>query len=163
MRDMPASPQQASTLDTLTDEFITASRALLGLAVRSINAAPVEVTLPQHRLLVLLAADGAQPVGALADRLGVNASNASRLCDRLQRLDLISRRRSPTDGRSVEVALTRAGRALLDTVSAHRRAEVGRTLAGVSAAEGRAIVVALRAFNHAADEASDADWAVTQW
>ncbi|WP_344341640.1 hypothetical protein, partial [Streptomyces rhizosphaericus] len=63
-------------LDEVVDEFITAGRALVALAVRSINAAPVEVTLVQHRVLVLLASRGEQSVNALADELGVNASNA---------------------------------------------------------------------------------------
>src|SRR3954471_24051863 len=86
--------QASAARADMADAFITVSRALVGIAVRSVNAAPVEVTLTQHRLLVLLATGGDQTVKALAEQLQVNASNASRLCDRLQKLDLVARDRS---------------------------------------------------------------------
>ena len=75
----------AKDREELVEELLTASRALVGIAIRSIAAAPVEVTVAQHRLLVLLAAHGPQSVGEIAEHLGVNPSNASRHGDRLQR------------------------------------------------------------------------------
>jgi DNA-binding MarR family transcriptional regulator len=146
--------------EEVADAFITVSRALLGIAVRSINAAPVEVTLAQHRLLVLLATGGDQTVGALAEQLGVNASNASRLCDRLQRLGLVMRDRSSSDGRSVDVSLTAAGRELLETVRAHRRHAVERVLAQMSDGNVKAAIEALTAFGEAAHEIGEAEWTV---
>src|SRR3954471_8032566 len=92
--------------DQLVEGFVTASRALVGIAVRSIEAAAVPVTVPQHRVLVLLAAQGPMAVGDIAELAGVNQSNASRLCDRLQRLGLVSRQRASDDGRAVQVSLT---------------------------------------------------------
>lgn len=145
-------------LDEVVDEFITAGRALVALAVRSINAAPVEVTLVQHRVLVLLASRGEQSVNALADELGVNASNASRVCDRLQRLELVSRRRSSTDARSVKISITTEGGVVLAAVRSHRRTEVRAILETMSAADARGAVSALRAFNGAAHEVADEDW-----
>jgi DNA-binding MarR family transcriptional regulator len=145
-------------VDTLTDGFLTAARALVAVAVRSLGASPVEVTLPQHRVLVLLASRGEQSVGALAEQLGVNASNASRLCDRLQRTGLVARRRSPRDARSVEVALTDAGVEVLRVVGEHRRDEVRRVLTAMDTADARTVVDALRRFNAAAHELADGDW-----
>jgi DNA-binding MarR family transcriptional regulator len=110
-------------LDELAETFVTASRALVGIAIRSIQAAPVPVTVPQHRVLVLLAANGPQAVGTLAQALGVNPSNATRVCDRLQRLHLVERSRSTSDGRAVHVTITPAGRQLVDAVSELRRSE----------------------------------------
>ncbi|MGI8523875.1 MAG: MarR family winged helix-turn-helix transcriptional regulator, partial [Nocardioides sp.] len=107
---------------------MTASRALVGLAVRSLNASSVELTLQQHRMLVILAAQGDQLVGSLADQMGVNASNASRLCDRLQKLELVARTRSTEDGRAVQVTLTDQGERALDAVSAMRRTEINHIL-----------------------------------
>jgi DNA-binding MarR family transcriptional regulator len=152
--------QTASTpaRDELADAFITVSRALVGIAVRSVNAAPVEVTLVQHRLLVLLATGGDQTVGTLAEQLDVNASNASRLCDRLQRLGLVARDRSSRDGRAVDVSLTPAGRALLETVRTHRRDEVERVLSHLSQADVDAAIRALTAFGEAAHEIGEAQW-----
>ena len=144
--------------DEVADAFIVASRALVGLAIRSINAAPVELTLPQHRLLVLLATGGQSSIGVLAEQLGVDQSNASRLCDRLEKLGLIARERSTRDRRSVEVSLTAPGQDLLDTVHAHRRREVKAILADMSTRQVEATVRALKAFSAAAHESADSDW-----
>jgi DNA-binding MarR family transcriptional regulator len=152
-------PASVPARGEMADAFITVSRALVGIAVRSINAAPVEVTLVQHRLLVLLATGGDQTVGTLAEQLEVNASNASRLCDRLQRLGLVARDRSARDGRAVDVSLTPAGRALLETVRTHRRREVERVLGHMAQTDVDATVKALTAFGEAAHETGEAQWA----
>jgi DNA-binding MarR family transcriptional regulator len=153
---------QPEAVDTAAaDAFLTASRALVGIAVRSVNAAPVEVTLPQHRLLVLLATHGDQTVKELAEQLDVNASNASRLCDRLQRLGLLARDRSSVDGRAVVVSLTPSGRELLEAVRAHRREEVARVLGEMSPDEVEASIDALAAFSAAAHERGEAEWGRT--
>lgn len=144
--------------DDLADAFITVSRALVGIAVRSINAAPVEVTLIQHRLLVLLATGGDQTVGTLAEQLEVNASNASRLCDRLQKLDLVTRDRSSSDGRAVDVSLTASGRKLLETVRAHRRHEIRRILSHLPRHDVEVTIEALTAFGDAAHEVGETQW-----
>ena len=140
------------------DAFITAGRALVGMAVRSIAAAPIEITLPQHRALVLLATRGSQTVSALAEPLGVNPSNASRLCDRLERLGLVVRRRSDSDGRSVVISLTDAGRSLLKTVNDHRRDEVAKVLAQMRDDDVEAAIHSLEAFARAAHELAKDDW-----
>lgn len=156
---MPAEHhEQDPSLDAVVDEFLTASRALVALAVRSVNAAPVEVTLMQHRVLVLLSSRGEQTVSELAEELGVNASNASRVCDRLQRLALVARQRSTTDARSVRISVTDDGRAVLRAVHARRRAEVRAVLATIPAEQARGAVAALRTFNDAAHEVAEGDW-----
>ena len=110
--------------EKLVEELLTTSRALVGIAIRSINAAPVDVTVAQHRLLVLLASHGPQSVSEIAGYLGVNPSNASRHGDRLQRLGLVQRSRSAEDGRVVPITLTTTGRQLLDSVTRRRREEL---------------------------------------
>jgi DNA-binding MarR family transcriptional regulator len=144
--------------DELADAFVTASRVLLGLAVQSLEAAPVEVTPTQHRVLVLLAAHGEQAVGDIAAELGVNPSNATRHCDRLQRLGLVQRGRSPEDGRVVRVALTVEGRRVVDAVTARRRRDVRRVLDAMGDDDRDAVLAALRAFSAAAHELEDRDW-----
>lgn len=150
-------------LDELAAAFVTASRALVAVAIRSIEAAPVEVTVPQHRALVLLAAHGPQAVGQIAHQLGVNPSNATRLCDRLQRLDLVERTPSPADGRGVQVSISAAGRRLIDAVTAHRRTEVLQVLGDMPLPQAREVVTALDAFNRAARERSEQDWSDAIW
>jgi len=149
--------------DDLADAFLTASRALIGLAVRSIEAAPVDVTVAQHRVLVLLAARGELTIGDLADGLGVNPSNATRYCDRLQRLELVHRARSVEDGRMVQVGLTQEGQALVTAVTERRRQEVDEVLERMTGPDAIRVVAALRAFNRAAGEVEDRDWAARFW
>jgi DNA-binding MarR family transcriptional regulator len=150
-------------LDELAAAFVTASRALVGIAIRSIESAPVAVTVPQHRVLVLLAAEGPQAIGTLAQQLGVNPSNATRVCDRLQRLDLVERSRSATDGRAVHVTITRAGRRLVDAVTDHRRREVTAVLQDLSPVQVEAVVTAMTEFNRAAHERAEAEWPTPTW
>lgn len=149
--------------DDLADAFLTASRALIGLAVRSIEAAPVDVTAAQHRVLVLLAGRGDLTIGDLADGLGVNPSNATRYCDRLQRLGLVHRTRSVEDGRMVQVGLTQEGQALIAAVTERRRQEVDEVLERMTGPDAIRVVAALRAFNRAAGEIEDRDWAASFW
>lgn len=144
--------------DTLIDGFLTASRALIGVAVRSIDAAEPPVTAPQHRLIVLLAARGPQLVGDLAAQLNVNSSSATRQCDRLEHKGLVARSRSTTDGRAVIVALTPAARSLLHRVTQTRRAEIATILGQMRADRVPDALAALQEFSHAAGEPEDGDW-----
>ena len=102
----------------LADAFVTASRALVSLAVRTIDDAPVDVTVTQHRVLVLLASRGALTIGDIAEGLAVNE---------------------------------------------RRREEVDRVLGRMTSSETAGILAALHAFNRAADELEDGDWASSLW
>jgi DNA-binding MarR family transcriptional regulator len=152
----------ADPRDELARAFVTSARALAGIAIRSLEAAPVSVTVPQHRVLVLLS-EGPLAVGTIAVQLGVNPSNATRLCDRLQRMDLVERSRSAQDGREVQVTITEAGRALVDEVFDYRRRAVAEVLGDLPPEQARAAVEAMTAFNEAASrhssaEAHDGSW-----
>jgi DNA-binding MarR family transcriptional regulator len=90
--------------------------------------------------------------------LGVNQSNASRVVDRLQRLDLVGRQRGTQDGRVVQVALTTKGLQVVEAVMARRHAEVAEVLARLPASRARQMVAALEAFNEAAHERGESAW-----
>lgn len=136
--------------------FMTASRALLGMSLRSVAAAPVPLTVPQHRLLVLVSADGPRRIGTLADDLGVNQSNASRLVDRLAEQGLVQRVTDPTDRRASVVEATAAGRRVMDAVSEHRLRELRVVVDAMPPKTWRPAVQVLRAFNAAAHESEAA-------
>jgi DNA-binding MarR family transcriptional regulator len=153
----------SNTMTEAADAFITASRALVGMAIRSIDSAAGDVTIAQHRVLVVLAARGPQTVGDIAAELAVNPSNGTRHCDRLYRLGLVNKQRSRTDGRIVEVSLTRAGKQLLDAVTAQRRREVSAVLEQMDPSLVDATIDALDRFNRAAREVEDQDWVATPW
>ena len=136
--------------EALIDALLHMSRPLVGMVIRSVQFAPVEVTIPQHRVLVLLEDNGPLGVGAIATELGVNPSNATRVCDRLQRLGLITRSRSDEDRRAVLVDLTVDGRHLVRAVADIRRADLARVVEQLDGASSSGLVEALEAVGAAA-------------
>jgi DNA-binding MarR family transcriptional regulator len=146
------SPSADTTSDELVDTVLAASRALVAVAARSLAAAGDEVTLPQYRALVVLAARGPQGTAELAAALAVNPSTVTRMCDRLARKGLIRRYRQAGDRRSVRIALTAAGRDLVAEVTRRRRAELARLLAALAPGQHEPVIAAFRAFAAAAGE-----------
>jgi len=135
-----------------------ASRALVGVAARSLATLDPAVTLPQYRMLVLLHTHGDQNVGALADALGIHPSSATRLCDRMARKGLVVRSPSPTSRREVTVAIARGGRAVVRSVTERRLAEIEHILAGITETDRERLIDALAVFATAADELPDDAW-----
>jgi DNA-binding MarR family transcriptional regulator len=76
------------------------------------------LTIPQMRLLWTLRDEDGLPVGALAERLGVNPSTITGHVDRLVRQDLVRREEDADDRRIVRNYLTEPGVA---TIGALRR------------------------------------------
>lgn len=146
--------------DVLVDAVMTASRALLAVAARSLAAVDEDVTLPQYRALVVLAQYGARRPADLAASLAVTPSTATRMCDRLVAKGLIDRERADDDRRAVAVALTRAGEDLVRSVTARRREELGRLLGAMPQDRRQAVVDGLRSFSEAAGEVAETEWAV---
>lgn len=146
------------TVSAITDAVLTASRALVAVAARSLAAIDTEVTLPQYRALVVLASGGPQHVGKLADTLGVHASTATRLCDRLVSKKLVRRAISRDNRRETTISLSEAGRRIVDEVTAIRRLEIGRIVGRIPAELRGPTVVALSAFSDAAGELPDRAW-----
>jgi DNA-binding MarR family transcriptional regulator len=138
--------------DRLADALLEASRVLLAVAVRSVSAGSAEVTVVQHRVLVLLDAHRLLSVNAVADELGIDQSNASRHCTRLARLGLVTRTRATHDGRAVDLALTTAGRQHVRAVRAARRREITRLLADVPDSDVREMTRAFELFGHASGD-----------
>src|SRR4051794_29295938 len=114
-----------ASLEEVTDAVLLASRALVAVASRSIAAVDGTVTLPQFRALVVLdGAAGSLRVGDLAQELRIQPSTATRLCDRLVRRRLVSRRVDPANRREVIISLTEAGGRLVSDVTERRRVEI---------------------------------------
>jgi DNA-binding MarR family transcriptional regulator len=143
----------------LTEAMLTASRALVGVAARSLAvAAPADVTLPQYRALVVLAARGRLRVGDLADALGIHPSTATRLCDRLVDRRLVRRAVDRGNRRERTISLSAEGRKVVDDVTGVRRAEI-RTIVDRIPPDLRAsAVAALVAFAEAAGEPAQEAW-----
>jgi DNA-binding MarR family transcriptional regulator len=153
--------RDAVSPDDVVDAVLTASRVLVAVAAESLAAAErQDVSLPQYRVLVLVAARGPQRVADLAEALGVNPSTATRVCDRLHGKGLIHRRRPPGQRREVRISLSDAGARLVDEVTRRRRDGIARLLAAVPGEERAAVVHGLRTLAEAAAEVPDPDWAL---
>jgi DNA-binding MarR family transcriptional regulator len=153
---MASDSSATDSLDAATDAVLLASRALVGVAVRSLE--PVAITLPQFRALVLLAQHGPQNVGGLAELLAIHPSTATRLCDRLLALGHIERATSRESRREVTVVLSARGRALVRKVTVRRREEIQAVVAALSPARRAELVSGFEAFAAAAGERPDDAW-----
>jgi DNA-binding MarR family transcriptional regulator len=114
----------ADPRDEMVDALLATSRAIIGIAVRSLAASGAEVTLPQFRTMVVLASRGPQRIVDIAAELGVNPSTGTRMCERLVRKGLIDRRRTGTDRREVQLTLTEEGKRVVADVTERRRVEL---------------------------------------
>jgi DNA-binding MarR family transcriptional regulator len=134
------------------DATLSASRALLGVVARSVSHALQHVSLPQFRILVILASRGPLRIGALAEEMGANPSTFSRTIDRMEHAGWVLRVTSSGSRREVLVDITDPGRTLVDDVTARRRQEIARILEALPADERAAIAAALASFADAAGE-----------
>ncbi|MDL4814286.1 MarR family winged helix-turn-helix transcriptional regulator [Actinomadura opuntiae] len=153
----------AGDVDELTSAMLTASRLLVAVSARSLAAVEDKVTLPQFRLLVVLASQGPAKLVTLAGRLDVNPSTALRMVDRLVAAGLVARRASAESGREIRIELTGAGRAVVDQVTARRRSDIAGIVSRMPSGERRALVAALRAFAEAGGEPPVSDAVPLGW
>lgn len=140
--DLGARPD--AEVDEAALALLDASRVLMGITLRAVAASPVPLTVPQHRLLVVISVRGPQRIGALAADLGVNQSNASRLVDRLVDQGLLARASDPEDGRASLVSLTDAGTAALDAVNELRLDQLRELVQDLSPTGRRGLAGGLR-------------------
>lgn len=136
----------------VTSAVLTASRVLVAVSARSLAATEERVTLPQFRLLVVLASHGETKLVTLADSLAVNPSTAMRMVDRLVATGLVSRRVNPSSRREVVLRLTGAGQQIVDDVTRRRHREIAAIVARMPERHRTGLVTALRAFADAAGE-----------
>lgn len=114
-----------------TDElapYQTATHALVGLALRSLAGQRGAVTLPQFRLLWVLAESGPSSCSRAAAEVGISASALTRLADRLQAGSYVARTAAGGNRRTVVLELTERGRELVRAVLERRQQEFLRVL-----------------------------------
>ena len=128
------------------------ARALARLA-RQLEKAlePLELTLPQFRVLSLLA-DGSSASSALASRLAVSPPSMTAVIDGLSARGLVDRRADPDDRRRLTLLLTTAGRKALRTAEAAIDARLVEVSGYLEEPERAAeALAALAVWNHALD------------
>ena len=142
----------------IREVVLTATRALMGIAARSLAEVADEVSLAQFRVLVLLDSRGPQTMGELAAALDVNPSSVTRVSDVLVDKKLILRRQAEGNRRTVEADLTPAGRRLLEQVMDRRRRLIDDALSKMTPQGQRRLARGLAEFAAAAGEAWDQAW-----
>lgn len=135
------------------DAVMRAARVLVGVVATSVAEVEDLVSLPQLRVLVLVADRGSLNLGQVAEALGVHPSNATRIVERLVVAGLLHRSEHPADRRYLSLELTDRGHEVVQRVMAHRRASILAVMAGMTAAQRRALARALETFATAAGEA----------
>lgn len=120
--------------------------ALLEARERAVEELGSAVPAAQLRaLLVIVGADGLN-LGRLAAALGASASATSRLCDRMQAADLLTRDQAAGNRREIVLCPTDSGRRLARWVRLQRRSVLDALLAGMSPAGREALGRGLSGF-----------------
>jgi DNA-binding MarR family transcriptional regulator len=136
---------------------LAASKALVGVAARSLAPVEEELTLVQFRALLLVVEQRVSSPGDLATFLDVHPSNATRLVERLVAKGLVTRDGAADDRRTIVVEATVAGRALIRQVLDQRRRHIDQILERMGD-EAEAVAEALAHFAAAAGESADDAW-----
>lgn len=155
---MPPAPDHhgAPEIDLATAGVLqAATRMLVGVALRSLDAPGVTVTLPQFRLLTMLAGLGRVPSGQAARALGLDRSTVTRLADRLVAAGYVARGTDPRHRGVVTLELTASGRGLVAAAEAWRRQELARIMGRLSPGDQAAVTAAFRLLIDAAGEDYD--------
>ena len=148
-----AEDEDGPTLEPGAAEVLqAATRVLAGVALRSLDVLDAAVTLPQFRLLAVLADLGSAPSGRAARALGLDPSTITRLADRMVAAGHVARGTDPHHRGVVTLELTASGRDLVAAADAWRRQELARILALLAPPEQQALTTALGLLVAAAGE-----------
>lgn len=107
------------------------------------------ISLIHLHLLSVLQAQGALPMGHLADALHVSVASATGIVTRMEERHLVQRRGDPGDRRIVLVDLTDAGRQTVEELDARRLEHLRGVLETLHRDELRAVLAGVRALRAA--------------
>jgi DNA-binding MarR family transcriptional regulator len=122
----------------------SATRMLTGVALKSLEALDRDVTLPQFRMLAVLADIGPARSARVASALGLEASTVTRLADRLVTTGHVRRGTEPGHRGVVTLELTAQGQLQVDRVATWRQQELARMVSLLSTADQTSLASALR-------------------
>lgn len=147
------SPSGAPTLSA--DEDLAAElRLAVGRLSRRLRQHAVGGLSPsQVSALASLDCHGPVPIGRLSRLEGVSAPTMTRIVDRLEQQDLVTRRIDPADKRAAVVDMTPVGTSALSRLRHERTAFLAQRLAGLDDHEVAALSAALPALRRLAGEA----------
>jgi DNA-binding MarR family transcriptional regulator len=128
-----------------------AATALAALLDKAADLTPA-ISPTQLRVLKIVHDSPGLTVNGLAEALGVVASSASRLCDRLEALGLLHRATDGADRREVQLRLTSQAADVLAELRQRRQDALAAVLRRMAPAARQELLRALGAFTAAARE-----------
>ncbi len=129
-----------------------ATRVLAGVALRSLDVLDGAVSLPQFRVLAVLAGLGRARSTWVARALGLDASTVTRLADRLVAAGHVVRGSDPGNRTVVTLELSGTGQNLVTEVTRWRQRELARIVRQLEPGERDMLTAALRRLVEAAGE-----------
>jgi DNA-binding MarR family transcriptional regulator len=123
-------PRPTPPITDLVSEVERLLTSGIGITARAIDETPqaAELTLVQWRVLVITSQTEGLRIGELAGHLGISIPSASRLVRRIETQGLLTAIRAEDDRRATNIALTDAGRHIVDAVVRRRRELIGLAL-----------------------------------
>lgn len=131
-------------------QVTAAAESLVLLWDHAVDGAVPRIPALQVRVLSVLARRGAMNITGLAQAVGIIASSASRLCDRLEATGLLDRKANPDRRREITVSLSSEGRRRLQAFTQARRDDFEPILERMSATGRAALLQGLTEFAAAA-------------
>jgi DNA-binding MarR family transcriptional regulator len=148
---MLAEPATTITSRELQEQMVALVRAFgLHRSDQTPCGQPISVT----EAYTLMELSHAEPLSQneLAARLRLEKSTVSRLVGILEGREWITRTRSSSDGRAVELRLSDAGRRAAEKIAETRQAKFARVLAAIPEEQRGSVIDALRILVEAMDE-----------
>lgn len=133
-RQLETAPSGLRLDDYLPYRLATASGAVSRLIARAYEDR-FGLTIPQWRVVCVLAEEGAAAPGRLVVRTGMDKVTVSRAAQGLTRRHLVERSRRADDGRSHTLTLTLEGRRLHDEIAPLALAYEAALISGLAPAE----------------------------
>lgn len=121
-----AGVRASERVDEIIDEAVPLLARMREALVAKLHAHGLSLT--AHQVTAILEAEGAMPMGRLAERLDVSLSSASGIADRMVERGLVERLRDANDRRVVLLCLSPEGRRLVREFHSVRRAQMRRLL-----------------------------------
>jgi DNA-binding MarR family transcriptional regulator len=116
----------------------------------------VGVTMAQAKVMYVVMAAGQLRMTEVAERLGIGASSASEIVERLVELGLLARAADPGDRRQVVISATPAGVDLLERFRELNQRQLRELLGRLDADELAIVDQSLEIFHRAIDRGVDA-------
>ena len=121
--------------ESAIDSILNSSRAILSIAVKSLNVIEESISIAQYRILVILGGRGDLPMSEVAKETSLAPASATRLCDDLFKKGLISRKPHEVDRRQVIVNITEEGSEIIRKVTESRRRMISEVLSQLNDAD----------------------------